>query len=90
MHERWRSRCEEADRHDIIDGSLTGKEFKQGSIGESRLSQEVQRKLNTTVSGSSAATPGVKGDTGAAGAEGREGRPRRAGWIQTILAWCRR
>ena len=57
---------------DIINGSLTGKEFKKGSIGESRLSQAVQRKLNTTVSGSAAA-PGAKGDAGATGAKGEKG-----------------
>src|SRR5262245_35573736 len=60
---------------DILNGSLTGKEFKKGSIGENRLSQDVQRKLNTTVSGSAGQTgpQGPKGDTGAAGAAGAQG-----------------
>ena len=58
---------------DIRDGSLTGKEFKRGTIAESRLSADVQRKLNTTVSGSSAATSGAKGDAGASGAQGPKG-----------------
>jgi hypothetical protein len=58
---------------DIINGSLTGKEFKKGSIGENRLSQQVQRKLNTTVSGS-AAQQGVKGDKGDKGDSGAPGR----------------
>ena len=57
---------------DIINGSLTGKEFKKGSIGEGRLSEDVQRKLNTTVS-ASAGAPGAKGDTGATGATGAQG-----------------
>ncbi len=57
---------------DIINGSLTGKEFKKGSIGEGRLSDDVQAKLNTTVSGSSAAQ-GPKGDTGPAGPRGPKG-----------------
>jgi hypothetical protein len=57
---------------DIINGSLTGKEFKKGSIDESRLSQDVRRKLNTTISGS-AGVPGAKGDTGATGAQGAKG-----------------
>ena len=56
---------------DIINGSLTGKEFKKGSISESRLSQEVQRKLNTSVSGSAAA--GAKGEPGATGPKGDKG-----------------
>ena len=63
---------------DIIDGSLTGKELKKGSIGENRLSQEVQRKLNTTVS-ASAGTPGVKGDTGPQGPKGEKGAQGEVG-----------
>ena len=57
---------------DIINGSLTGQEFKKGSIGENRLSQEVQRKLNTTVSGSAVAA-GAKGDPGVTGQKGDKG-----------------
>src|SRR5262245_18195648 len=60
---------------DIINGSLTGKEFKNGSIGENRLSMEVQCKLNTTVSASAAApgSKGVKGDRGSRGERGDRG-----------------
>jgi hypothetical protein len=66
---------------DIRDGSLTGKEFKKGSIGEGRLSQDVQRKLNTTVSGSAGQTgpQGPKGDKGDRGAQGGVGPAGPAG-----------
>src|SRR5262245_3803819 len=57
---------------DIINGSLTGKEFKKGSIGENRLSMQVQRKLNTSVS-ASAGAPGSKGDKGDRGERGDRG-----------------
>jgi hypothetical protein len=57
---------------DIRNGSLTGKEFKKGSIGENRLSMQVQRKLNTSVS-ASAGAPGSKGDKGDRGEKGERG-----------------
>lgn len=61
---------------DILNGSLTGKEFKKGSIGEGRLSPDVQRKLDTTVSGSpgQAGPQGPKGDKGDKGDKGAPGR----------------
>jgi hypothetical protein len=66
---------------DILNGSLTGREFKKGSIGEDRLSRDVQRRLNTTVSGSpgQSGPPGPKGDTGLAGPTGPTGPAGPAG-----------
>jgi hypothetical protein len=59
---------------DIENGSLGPRDIRKGSIGESRLSDALQARLGTTVSGSPGAA-GSKGDKGEKGDKGDKGDP---------------